>query len=158
MPESGGGGGGGVSTLFGTQDNGKIGCQANTPKAWAQNSREVRIQPLREELKSLKRQYKVLVQGKVERAGLAELRAILSKELLILWRVESHRRRRKDRARRRATFLANPYQLTKQLLGQKRGDQLNCSRDEINNHIKCTLSVHTATLRRTNHWLYARHW
>ncbi len=30
---AGGGGGGGVSTLFGTQDNGKIGCQANTPKA-----------------------------------------------------------------------------------------------------------------------------
>ncbi len=109
-----------------------------TPKACAQNRREVRIQRLREELKSPKRQYKVA--GEVERAGLAELQAILRKELLTLRRVESHRRRRKERARRRAAFLANPYQLSKQLLGQKKGGRLTCSKDEINNHIKCTFS------------------
>ncbi len=57
-------------------------------------------------------------------AGLAELRAILRKELSSLRRVESPRRRRKERARRRAAFLANPYQLTKQILGQKKGVDL----------------------------------
>lgn len=59
---------------------------------------------------------------------------------MTLRRVESHRRRRKERARRRAAFLTNPYLLTKQFLGQKKGGRLTCSSDEINNHIKCSYS------------------
>ncbi len=105
-----------------------------TPKACAPTRREVRIQHLR----FTEKWYKLA--GEVQMSGLAELRAILRKELLTLRRVESPRRRRKERARRRAAFLANPYQLTKRFLGRKRG--LTCSSDEINNHIKCSYSNH----------------
>ncbi|XP_059199347.1 uncharacterized protein LOC131979398 [Centropristis striata] len=109
-----------------------------TPSAYAPSHRARRIQSLREELKLLKRQYKKA--GEVERAGLADLRAILRKQLLTLRRAEFHRRRRKERARKRTAFLANPFKLTKQLLGQKRSGRLTCSKDTINDHLKATYS------------------
>lgn len=59
---------------------------------------------------------------------------------MILQRAEFHRRRRKERARKRAAFLANPFKLTKQLLRQKRAGRLTCSKDAINNHLKATYS------------------
>lgn len=93
---------------------------------------------LRDELRLLKRQYKSV--GEVESASLADLRAILRKQLLTLQRAEFHRRRRKERARKRAAFLANPFKLTKQLLGQKRAGRLTCSKDAINDHLKATYS------------------
>ena len=105
-----------------------------TPSAYAPNHRARKIQSLRKELKLLKRQYKTA--GEIERAGLADLRAILRKQLLTLRRAEFHRRRRKERARKRTAFLANPFKLTKQLLGQKRTGRLTCSKDVINNHLK----------------------
>lgn len=37
-------------------------------------------------------------------------------------------------------FLANPFKLTKQLLGQKRTGRLTCTRDAINDHLKHTYS------------------
>lgn len=82
--------------------------------AYARNHRARKIQHLREELKLLKRQYKTA--GEVERAGPADLRAILRKQLLTLQRAEFHRRRQKETARKRASFLANPLKLTKQFL------------------------------------------
>lgn len=100
--------------------------------------RTKKIQHLKEELKLLKRQYKTV--GEVERAGLADLRAILRKQLLTLCRAQYHRRRRKERARKRAAFLTNPFKLTKQHLGQKRTGRLTCSRDVINSHLKATYS------------------
>ncbi|XP_059917538.1 solute carrier family 23 member 1 [Gadus macrocephalus] len=96
-----------------------------------------KIQSLREELKLLQRQYKTA--GEIERAGLADQRAILRKQLLTLRRAEFHRRRRKERARKRTAFLANRFKLTKQLLGQKRTGCLTCSKDVIDNHLKATV-------------------
>ncbi|RXN04375.1 reverse transcriptase [Labeo rohita] len=109
-----------------------------TPLAYTQSHRVRKIKYLREELKLLKRQYKAA--GEEERVGLVDLRGILRKQLLTLCRAESHRRRRKERARKRAAFLANPFKLTKQLLGHKRTGQLTCSKDAINNHLKATYS------------------
>lgn len=51
-----------------------------------------------------------------------------------------HRKRRKEGARKRASFLANPFKLTKQLLGQKRTGGLTCSKEVMNNHLKATYS------------------
>lgn len=79
------------------------------PSAYVLSHRARKIQRLREELELLKRQYKSA--GEVERAGLADLRAILRKQLLTLRRAEFQRRRRKERARKRAAFLANPFKL-----------------------------------------------
>ncbi len=108
------------------------------PSAYAPSHRARKITCLREELRLLKRQYKSA--GEVERAGLADLRAILRKQLFTLRRAEFHRRRRKERARKRAAFLANPFKLTKQLLGQKRAGRLTCCKDAINDHLKATYS------------------
>ncbi len=47
---------------------------------------------------------------------------------------------RKERAGKRGAFLANPFKLTKQLLGQKRAGRLTCSKDAINDHLKTTYS------------------
>lgn len=106
--------------------------------AYARNHRARKIQHLREELKLLKRQY--MTAGEVERAGLADLRAILRKQLLTLQRAEFHRRRQKETARKRASFLANPFKLTEQFFGQKRSARLTCSKETINNHLKTTYS------------------
>lgn len=43
-------------------------------------------------------------------------------------------------ARKEAAFLSNSFELTKQLLGQKRTSRLICSKGPINNHLKCTYS------------------
>ena len=58
------------------------------------------------------------------------LRAILRKQLLSLRRAEFCRR----------GFLANPFKLTKQLLGQKRAGRLTCLKDVMNNYLKATYS------------------
>lgn len=85
------------------------------PTAYVPNHRPRRIQQLREELGALKRQYRKA--GDVEKEGLSDLRAILRKDLLTLLRAENHRRRHRERARRRAGFLAIPFTLTRELLG-----------------------------------------
>lgn len=55
-------------------------------------------------------------------------------------RAEWHTRQRKERARKQAGFLANPFGLTKQQLGQKRSGHLTCPKDEIDHHLRETLS------------------
>ncbi|KAL7891157.1 hypothetical protein AOLI_G00006330 [Acnodon oligacanthus] len=57
---------------------------------------------------------------------------------MTLRRAEWHRRRRKERAKKRAAFIANPFGFTKQLVGKKRNGQLTCSKAEINHHLRDT--------------------
>ncbi|XP_061878077.1 uncharacterized protein LOC133630482 [Entelurus aequoreus] len=102
------------------------------------NNRASKIQQLRQELKSLRRQFKVA--SEEDRGPLAELRCIIRKKLMTLRRAEWHRRRRKEGSRRRAAFLANPFGVTKQLLGQKRSVKLACSKAEVDHHLKQTYS------------------
>lgn len=59
---------------------------------------------------------------------------------MALRRAEWHTRQRKERARKQAGFLANPFGLTKQQLGQKRSGHLTCPKDEIDHHLRETLS------------------
>lgn len=61
---------------------------------------------------------------------MAELRAILRKRLM----------RWKERSRKRASFIANTFGFTKQLLGQKRDGKLDCSKEEIDLHLSNTYS------------------
>ncbi|KAL7855870.1 hypothetical protein AOLI_G00194740 [Acnodon oligacanthus] len=90
----------------------------------------------KQELKSLRRRFK---QAREDETGpLAELRNILCKKFMTLRRAEWHWRRRKERARKRAAFIANPFQFTKQLLGKKRNGQLTCSKAEIDCHLRDT--------------------
>lgn len=59
---------------------------------------------------------------------------------MTLRRSEWHRRRRRDRARKRAAFIANSFSFTKQLLGEKRNSQLGCSIDEVNSFHQDTVN------------------
>ncbi|XP_061747756.1 uncharacterized protein LOC133545995, partial [Nerophis ophidion] len=98
------------------------------------NNRASKIHQLSQELKCLRQQFKVAREE--DRGPLAELRCIIRKKLITLRRAEWHRRRRKERSRRRAAFLANPFEVTKQLLGQKRSGRLACSKAEVDHHLK----------------------
>lgn len=102
------------------------------------NHRAAKIHKIRQELKSLKKQHKEA--SEEQRHPLEELRAVLRKRLMTLRRAECHRRRRKERSRKRASFIANPFGFTKQLLGQKRDGKLLCSKEEIDQHLHSTYS------------------
>lgn len=109
---------------------------ANLP--YTMNNRANKIHQLRQELKSLRSRLKEAREE--ERGPLAELRNILHKKLMTLRRAEWHRRRRKERARKRAAFIANPFRFRKQLLEQKQSDQLSCSKAEVDCHLRDTFS------------------
>lgn len=59
---------------------------------------------------------------------------------MTLRRAEWHRRRRKERTRRQAAFLANPFGFTKQLLGEKHSGHLVSSKAEVDHYLKETYS------------------
>ncbi|XP_062387675.1 uncharacterized protein LOC134076569 [Sardina pilchardus] len=102
------------------------------------NRREGKISQLRQELRCLGRQYKQAREE--EKAGLAELRSMLRKRLTTLRRAEWHRKRGRERARRRAAFIANPFGVTRKILGQKRGGKLTCSQEEVDAYLSTTYS------------------
>ncbi|KAJ8014696.1 hypothetical protein DPEC_G00018330 [Dallia pectoralis] len=103
-------------------------------RPYIMNNRANKIHQLRRELKSLKRRFKEAREE--EKCPLGELCAILCKKVMTLRRAEWHRRRRKERVRKRAAFIANPFGFTKQLLGKKRSGQLTCSKAEIDCHLR----------------------
>ncbi|XP_038154112.1 uncharacterized protein LOC119791846 [Cyprinodon tularosa] len=103
---------------------------------YTMSNRAHKIHQLRKELRVLRRQFKQAREE--ERGPLSVLRNILRKKLLTLRSAEWHRRRRKERARKRTAFLANPFEFTKQLLGQKRSGQLTCSKAEVDHHLAAT--------------------
>lgn len=105
---------------------------------YTKNRRADKITQLRQELRDLKKQFKNA--SEEEKPGLAELRCVLRKKLLTLRRAEWHRRRAKERAKRRAAFLSNPFGVTKQLLGQKRNGHLTCAKAEIDTYLHNTYS------------------
>ncbi|XP_077372334.1 uncharacterized protein LOC144033646 [Festucalex cinctus] len=102
------------------------------------NRREVKISQLRQELRLLGRQFKVAREE--DKAGLAELRSMVRKRLTTLRRAEWHRRRGRERARRRAAFISNPFGFTKKILGQKRSGHLSCTEEEVNNYLNVSYS------------------
>ncbi len=106
--------------------------------SYTMNRRATKIHHLRQELCTLKKQYKKATDE--EKRPLAELQNILRKKLMILRRAEWHRRRGRERARKRAAFIANPFGFTKQLLGDKRSGRLECSREEVNSFLQDTVS------------------
>ncbi|KAK7901244.1 hypothetical protein WMY93_018013 [Mugilogobius chulae] len=116
---------------FGTEEK-----QVKQP--YVKNNRATKIHNIRQELKALKKQYKTSQDE--EKGPLEELRAMLRKRLLTLRRAEYHRRRRRERSRKRSAFITNPFQFTKQLLGQKRSGRLTCSKEQMEEHLRTTYS------------------
>lgn len=100
------------------------------------NRRAVKIPQLPKELKTLKKQFKVV--NEQECQPLAELRDILRKKLMGLCRAEWHRKQGRERARKQALFIKNPFGFTKKLLGDKRSGHLECSAAEVNTYLHNT--------------------
>lgn len=73
-----------------------------TKPLYTKNNRANKIQQLRQELKSLRQQFKAA--SEKERGPLTELRSIIRKRLMTSRRAEWHRNRRKERTRRQAAF------------------------------------------------------
>ncbi|KAL3976498.1 mitochondrial import inner membrane translocase subunit TIM8 [Sarotherodon galilaeus] len=111
-------------------------CNNKTP--YTMNLRAMKIHRLRQELRSLKKQFKNA--DAEEKHALEELHNILRKKLITLRRAEWHRRRGRERARKHAAFIADPFRFSKQLLGVKRSGQLECSAEEVNNFLHETMS------------------
>ena len=110
--------------------------EVSQKKTYTMNRRATAIRSLRKELKDLTRQYKRAREE--EKAALSQLRSIIRKKLTGLRRAEWHRRRARERTRKRAAFISNPFGFTKKLLGQKRNGQLKCSKGEIDSHLAST--------------------
>ena len=107
-------------------------------KPYINNRRTEQIHKLRPELRSLRSQFKKASTEK--RLPLAELRDIVRRKLKMARRAEGHRRRRKERAKKRTSFIANPFGFTRKLLGDKRSGQLSCSASEVNSFLRESLS------------------
>ena len=102
------------------------------------NRRVNKMKDLRREIRSLKKLYK---RANIEkRQPLEELRGTLGGELKTLRRAEWHWRRRKERSKKRANFLSNPFGFAKTLLGERRNGNLEASEEEINNYLRDTMS------------------
>ncbi|KAL0202317.1 hypothetical protein M9458_000335, partial [Cirrhinus mrigala] len=117
---------------FGVKEQCPFGGTAG-PNRLEENNRQ-----LRKELRLLRKQFRQA--SEEDKAALAELRNIVRSKLTTTRRAEWHRRRSKERARRCAEFIANPFILTRRLLGQKRSGRLTCTQDEIDKYLSTSYS------------------
>ena len=101
---------------------------------YSHNRRAKKISEVRKGLKDLKRRYRM--SSEEEKLALSDLREDLRKQLKTLRRAENHRRKRIERQRKRAQFIANPFGFVKKLLGSKKSGKLECTREEANMHVR----------------------
>jgi len=118
---------------FGCEGNDRIHKPEPIP-----NRRESEWKKLREELNSLRKRFKKA--SAEEKRGLAEIREQLRSRLKTLTTAERLRRKRRERTRKRAAFIANPYRFITTLLGEERGGSLQSSEDEV---VKYPREVHS---------------
>ena len=118
----------------------RFGCvESRQPRtSYTANRRVNKMKDLRKEIRYLKKLYKrVRIE---ELRPLEELRGTLRGELKTLQRAEWHRKRRKERSRKWANFLSNPFGFAKTLLGDRRIGNLEVSEEEINDYLRNTMS------------------
>nr|BAC82598.1 reverse transcriptase [Takifugu rubripes] len=127
-----------IIVSYGSERFGRIEKGNTETTSYTMNRRSFKIHQLRKELRTLKKQFKRASDG--DKQALKELYNILRKKLKTLRRAEWHRRRGRERARKRAAFIANPFRFSKQLLGDKRSGRLECSREEVDRFLQNTMS------------------
>jgi len=99
-----------------------------------ENRRLQKISRLRGDLSRLKANYRCAEES--EKQALTELRDHKRKKILKLRRAQNLRRKRHERQRKRAQFTKNPFQFVKRLLGEKKTDELYCTKEEADKYIK----------------------
>lgn len=91
--------------------------------------REHKIRDVGREMRTHRKQFKSA--STEERLVVAELRGILRNKLKNLRRAEGHRRRRKERPNKRASFISNPFGFTRSLVEDKMCGILETSKQKI---------------------------
>nr|XP_061841396.1 uncharacterized protein LOC133622576 [Nerophis lumbriciformis] len=127
-----------IIVSYGSERFGRMEKGNTEATPYTMNRRATKIHQLRQELRTLRKQFKRV--SEEDKQPLEELRNILRKKLTTLRRAEWHRRRGRERARKRAVFIANPFRFAKQLLGDKRSGRLECPREEVNRFLQNTMS------------------
>jgi hypothetical protein len=100
------------------------------------NRRQREIQTIRRELRSLRKQYRKATDE--EKAGLHQLRHIQRERLKTLRNAENINKKRKEKARKRAAFFANPYKFTKSLLEEEKSGKLESRKEDVESYLRDT--------------------
>ncbi|XP_069114421.1 uncharacterized protein [Argopecten irradians] len=103
-----------------------------------ENRREKEIGNIRRELRALKKQFREA--SDVQKQPIIELTHGLRERLKTLRRAETNRRNRKERSRKRTSFVTNPFQFVKKLFGSKGSGKLVSSKEEVEEHLRKTHS------------------
>ena len=102
------------------------------------NRREQKISGVRKELRSLRKRFRLSTPE--EKDGLAQLRSELRSQLKSLRNAERIRKAGKEREKRRASFVANPFRFAATVLEGKRSGKLTCERQQVEDYLKVTHS------------------
>ena len=116
-----------------------FGVKEASSRVLAPNRRSLRLQQLRKEKKALRRRMRTAPPHEI--AGLNDLSDTLHAEILKISRAERACKRRRERRLGRRRFLRDPYRASKEILEPKSKAALNCSREELNRHLKDTYSA-----------------
>ncbi|XP_019617765.1 PREDICTED: uncharacterized protein LOC109465064 [Branchiostoma belcheri] len=116
---------------FGEKELGKGRPQINQP-----NRREREKQRIRKDLEALRKRWKEASQE--ERDALSSLREELRVRLRSLSNAERTRKKRRQKEKKRAEFVSNPFRFTKRLLGAKMSGRLTCSKEEAESYLQKT--------------------
>ena len=95
--------------------------------------RENKIRELKREIGSLRKQFK---ESSTKEKPLLELWDILRGKLKNICRAGWQRRRRKERAKKQAAFLSNPFGFARSLLGDERSGNLEMYEEEIDIYLQ----------------------
>ena len=107
--------------------------QANRP-----SRRKRRVEELRRQQRDLRKRFKKSTD--FEKEGINELMKQVHEEILALRRRERACKRRRERKRTRNEFMRNPYRTAKKILEPVCKSQLNCTKEDLDNHIRQTYS------------------
>ncbi|XP_052281250.1 uncharacterized protein LOC127878762 [Dreissena polymorpha] len=115
----------------------------------AKNRRQIKIEKLRKDLRNLGNQYRQA--SELEKMGLQKLRDHTRRRLQDLRKSERIRKARREKARQRSRFLSYPYGLSKETLEEKKAGQLNGSKEEVEEHLKNTISDQARHMQMEGH-------
>jgi len=102
------------------------------------NRRQTLVEKIRIELRQLRKRWKRSEES--EKEGIKALRQVLQAQLSALRKAERRRRVKRQKEKRRAQFIANPYKFVSELLGGKKSGRLQCPQEELEKHLRETYS------------------
>ena len=109
--------------------------------------REREIASIKRELRTLANTYRRSSDG--ERKGLSEIRNDFRKRMKELRNAERIRKNKREKNRKRAVFIRNPYKFASSVLEGERSGKLDKPREKVENHL---IETHTQMSQEMNLW------